>query len=93
MTKLTQRMREELVRRNYAESTIRAYLRTVEEFRQYGEKRLDYMQPDDIRRYQVHLLEDRKLGVDTYSNHVGCSAFSVHEYAELTRDETALAQT
>ena len=30
MTKLIQRMREELVRRNYAETTIRSYLQTLE---------------------------------------------------------------
>ncbi len=34
-------MREELVRRNYAETTIRTYLRSVEQFREYARKRLD----------------------------------------------------
>ena len=43
MTTITQRMREELVRRNYAEATISSYLRTVEEFRQHFQKCLDYM--------------------------------------------------
>ena len=46
MTTITQRMREELVPRNYAEATISSYLRTVEEFRQHFQKRLDYMRPD-----------------------------------------------
>ena len=32
MTQLLERMREELVRRNYAESSIRAYMRIVEDF-------------------------------------------------------------
>jgi hypothetical protein len=50
MTKLMQRMREELVRRHYAESTILSYLRTVEDFRQYIQKRLDHPGLDDIRR-------------------------------------------
>ncbi|MFQ5927489.1 MAG: phage integrase N-terminal SAM-like domain-containing protein [Terriglobia bacterium] len=49
MTILTQRMREELVRRNYAETTIRTYLRAVEQFRQHVRKRLDYLGPDDLR--------------------------------------------
>ncbi len=47
MTILTQRMREELVRRNYAETTIRTYLRSVEQFREYARKRLDPLGPDD----------------------------------------------
>ena len=75
MTSITQRMREELVRRNYAESTIRPYLRNVEEFRQHFHKRLDHMTPDDIRRYQVYLLENRKLAVGTVVGHVGALRF------------------
>jgi site-specific recombinase XerD len=70
-----QQMREELVRRNYAESTMRSYLGTVEDFRQYFQKRLDHMEPGDIRRYQVHLLEERKLGVGTVINHVAALRF------------------
>ena len=41
MTVLTQRMREELVRRNYAQTTIRTYLMAIEEFRRHAEERLD----------------------------------------------------
>src|SRR5262245_8390577 len=70
-----QRMREELVRRRYAESTILSYLRIVEDFRQYIQKRLDHPGLDDIRRYQVHLLEERKLGVGTVANHVAALRF------------------
>ena len=51
MTKLIQRMREELVRRNFAESTMRTYLQVVEDFRRYSPTRLDRRGPDDIRRY------------------------------------------
>jgi site-specific recombinase XerD len=68
-------MREELVRRNYAETTIRSYLQVVEDFRRYVDKRLDHLGPHDIRRYQVHLLEERKLGVDTVVNHVAALRF------------------
>jgi hypothetical protein len=48
-------MREELVRRNYAETTIHSYLGIVEDSREHSGKRLDYAKPDDIRQYQVHL--------------------------------------
>jgi integrase/recombinase XerD len=75
VTTLIQRMREELVRRNYAETTIRSYLQVVEDFRRYVDKRLDHLGPHDIRRYQVHLLEERKLGVDTVVNHVAALRF------------------
>ena len=68
MTTLIQPMREELVRRNYAESRIRSYLHTLEDFRRYTQKRLDHWGPDDIRRYQVYLRQERKLDLGTSVN-------------------------
>jgi site-specific recombinase XerD len=75
VTKFIQRMREELVRRNFAESTMRTYLQVVEDFRRYSQTRLDQRGPDDIRRYQVHLLEKRKLGVNTVVSHIAALRF------------------
>jgi integrase/recombinase XerD len=75
VTKLIQRMREELVRRNYAETTIRSYLQTMEEFRRFANKRLDHLGPDEIRKYQVHLLEEKKLGVGTVAYRVAALRF------------------
>ena len=68
-------MREELVRRNYAETTIRTYLRSVEQFREYAQKRLDDLGPDDMRRYQVYLLENKKLAVGTVVLHISALRF------------------
>ena len=75
MTVLTQRMREELVRRNYAQTTIRTYLMAIEEFRRHAEKRLDHLGPDDIRRYQCALLEEKKLAVGTVALRVSALRF------------------
>jgi site-specific recombinase XerD len=75
VTKLIQRMREELVRRNYAETTIRSYLQTMEDFRRFAPKRLDHLGPDEIRKYQVHLLEERKLEVGTVAYRVAALRF------------------
>ncbi len=75
MTTLIQRMREELVRRNYAETTTRTYLQVIEDFRRYVQKRLDHLGPDDIRRYQVYLLEERKLGVGTVVSYIAARRF------------------
>jgi integrase/recombinase XerD len=65
VTTLIQRMREELVRRNYAATTIQSYLKAVEHFQEYINAPLDQLGPDDIRSYHAHLLEDRKLAVNT----------------------------
>src|SRR5215471_17631885 len=75
MTQLLERMREELVRRNYAENTIRSYLRIIRDFQRYGGKRLDRLGPDDVRHYHAYLLEERKLAVRTVVQHVAAIRF------------------
>ena len=75
MTTLIQKLREELVRRAFAETTIRSYLFAVEDFRRYMEKRLDHLGPDDLRRYQVYLLEDKKLARGTVVGRVAALRF------------------
>jgi integrase len=37
--------------------------------------RLDQRGPDDIRRYQVHLIEERKLGVGTVVSYIAALRF------------------
>ena len=54
-------MLEELERRNYTNSTKRAYLRIVEELAQYFHRSPDQLGPENIREYVAHLFRDRKL--------------------------------
>lgn len=65
MTKLLQRLHDELVRRHYATTTRESYLRIVKSFHRRSGGRLDRVGPDALRRYQVYLLEERKLAVGT----------------------------
>ena len=53
MTHLRQIMLEELRRRNYAESTIHAYIYTVEHFSRHFHRSPDQLGPEHIRRYQA----------------------------------------
>ena len=50
MTRLRQMMLKELERRNYSASTIRIYIRTVEEFARYFKRSPDRLGPEHIRR-------------------------------------------
>jgi len=60
-----ERMREELVRRNYAATTIHSYLKAVEHFRSHVDTPIDEVGPDDLRSYHAYLLGTRKLAVNT----------------------------
>ena len=65
MTKLLQRLHDELVRRHDATTTRESYLRIVKAFHHHTRCRLDRVGPDNLRRCQVYLLEERKLAVNT----------------------------
>jgi len=65
MTDLRKRMLEELQRRNYSSETTRAYLFAVKDFAGYFGKRPDQLGQEHLRQYQLHLLNDRKLAVET----------------------------
>ena len=61
MTKLLQRMTEQLQLRNYSEDTIRNYLGAVQRFVRYCGQSPEQVGVDQVRSYLLHLLEDRHL--------------------------------
>lgn len=75
MSKLRKRMLEELQRRNYSPETIRAYLYTVEDFSRYFGKSPDKLGQEDLRRYQLYLLHERKLAVNTIVGRIAALRF------------------
>jgi integrase/recombinase XerD len=75
MTDLRKRMLEELQRRNYSQTTIRYYLRVVESFARHFGKRPDRLTQDNIREYQVYLLQERKLQAGTVGLHIAALRF------------------
>jgi len=75
MTTLRKRMLEELQRRNYSSTTIRAYLFAVKDFATYFGKRPDLLRQEHLRQYQLHLLNDRKLTVDTIVGRIAALRF------------------
>src|SRR5271157_234654 len=65
MTHLRKMMLEELERRNYAQTTTRVYLQTVEDFARYFKRPPDQLGPEHIREYQAYLFRERKLAART----------------------------
>ena len=66
---------DELSRRNYTESTTRAYLRILEDLARYFHRPPDRLGPEQIREYTAHLFRDRKLSDNTVNQMVGALRF------------------
>ena len=58
-------MLDELERRNYTQTTRRAYLLGVTDFARHFHRSPDQLGLDHVRDYQVHLLRERKLKPNT----------------------------
>ena len=71
MTHLRNLMLEELERRNYSQSTARAYLMTIKDFARYFRQPPDTLGPQHIRQYQAYLFRERKLAANTVNQRVG----------------------
>lgn len=66
MTALRQRMLEDLQIRNYAPTTVACYIRSVAEFAQHFNKPPDQLGPEEIRSWQLFLLNERRVKLSTY---------------------------
>jgi integrase/recombinase XerD len=75
VTQLRQKMLEELRRRNYSHRTAKAYIRIVREFAEYFHQPPDKLGPEQIRQYQAHLFQAKKLAPATVSQYVSALRF------------------
>jgi integrase/recombinase XerD len=75
VTRLRQTMLEVLERRNYASSTIRAYLRAVEHFAGHFGTSPDRLGIDHIRQYQVLMFRTWKLSPNTVTQRLAALRF------------------
>ena len=75
MTHLRRMMLEELQRRNYAKSTVKAYLRIIQEFASHFHQRPDKLGPQHLREYQAYLFQEKKLDAGTVQQHVAALRF------------------
>lgn len=75
MTHLRKIMLEELERRNYAQTTIDCYVRTVEHFSRYFHRSPDQLGPQHIREYQAALFKKWKLAPNTVNQRLAALRF------------------
>lgn len=75
MTRLRQRMLDDLRRRNYSPDTIRGYIRAVQQFAEYFGRSPEQLGAAELRRYQLHLLHERNLALGTVENNISALRF------------------
>jgi len=90
VTHLRKTMLEELQRRNYAQNTIRHYVRTVEDFARRFHCSPDRLGPRHIREYQAELFQKRKLSANSVRQHLAALRFF---YIKTLRRAWSLAET
>src|ERR1700730_7948116 len=66
MTALRQRMLEDLRIRNYAPTTVACYIRSVAEFAKHFNKPPDQLGPEEIRSWQLYLLNEKRVKLSSY---------------------------
>ena len=66
----TKRMAEDMLVRNMAQSTIDAYTYQVEKFLRHFNKPAEDLGPEQIRQYQIHLVQNQKIGWSSFNQAV-----------------------
>jgi len=75
VTRLRQRTLEELQRRNYSPETTRSYIHAVKQFAEYFGKSPEKLGAEEIRRYQLYLLNEKKCSAGTVKVHMSALRF------------------
>ncbi|MEL7335716.1 MAG: site-specific integrase [Planctomycetota bacterium] len=67
---ITARLAEDMIIRNLAPATIDAYTFHVRRFADFIQKPLDQVTREDVRTFQLHLIQERKLAYSTFNQAV-----------------------
>src|SRR3982751_3533602 len=75
MTLLRRRMLEDMQLRNFSAGTQRSYIHYVEGFANFYHRSPIYLGLDDVRNYQLHLTQERRLSPQSINCFVAPAKF------------------
>lgn len=75
MTPLRRRMLEDMQLRNFSAGTQRSYIHYVADFARFYHTSPERLGLDDIRNYQLHLVEERRLAPQSVNGFVAAAKF------------------
>jgi integrase/recombinase XerD len=75
VTSLRQRVLDELQRRNYSPATTRGYILAIQQFADYYHRSPEQLGGTEIRRFQLHLLREKKLAPGTVEGRMSALRF------------------
>ena len=73
LSKITQRMADDMLVRNFAPSTIDSYTWHVEKFLQFIGKPAEQAGPEEIRGFQLHLIQEKHASWSSFNQAKGTS--------------------
>ena len=83
-------MLEEIQRRNYSPETTRSYIHAVKQFAEYFGKSPEKLGAEEVRRYQLYLLNEKKYTAGSVKVHISALHFfykKVLKRRDLTLDD------
>lgn len=75
MTPLRQRMIDDMQTRNLPPATQKNYIHYVYELAKFFHRSPDELEPNDIKKFQMYLLHERKLSVPSVNQYISAVKF------------------
>ena len=66
LSPLTKRMAEDMLVRNLSPRTIDSYTYHVDHFQRHFGRPAEELGPEQIRQYQLHLIQEKKVGWSSF---------------------------
>ena len=93
MGQLKEKLRRDLITRGFSTETERAYLSAMQAFVVFQKKSPDLLKPEDIQRYHLYLIQEKKFSASTVNVHMAAIRFFYWETLGVNWDPNIIPFT